>query len=172
MQIQAVGACQVLNPHEAETLQQLCAQLLGDARQQVLSFVVHHWDTSLHAGIGESQRKVGIPDQQSLLRKGLALLDDVCQQRYGSEFVKAAFEHQQQLVSELVGGSLSLQQGNNPPFPTSDFVDKLTSETVAAYYSHPLVWSEIGYAGPAYPRGYVRIETGLTDPWEARNNGK
>src|SRR5690606_31452622 len=110
------------------------------------------------------QRKVGIPDQRSLLRKGLALLDDVSRKRYGTVFVKAAFEQQQQLVSELVGGSLVLQQANNPPFPTADFVDKLTSETVAAYYSHPLVWSEIGYAGPAYPRGYVRIETGLTDP--------
>jgi len=30
------------------------------------------------------------------------------------------------------------------------------------------VWSEMGYGGPAYPRGYYRIEAGVTDPWEAK----
>lgn len=35
-------------------------------------------------------------------------------------------------------------------------------------YPHPRVWSEIGYAGPAYPRGYVRTQLGQLDPWEAK----
>ncbi|WP_369127188.1 hypothetical protein [Paenibacillus antri] len=39
--------------------------------------------------------------------------------------------------------------------------------TLEAYYSHPAVWSEIGYGGPAYPRGYVRTQLGQLDPWEA-----
>ena len=53
-----------------------------------------------------------------------------------------------------------------------EFFSRLLTQTVSAYYSHPWVWSEIGYAGPAYPRGYMRVELDLTEPWEAIRNGK
>jgi hypothetical protein len=49
---------------------------------------------------------------------------------------------------------------------------KILSLAVDAYYSHPLIWSEIGYGGPAYPRGYVRAEIGNLDPWEAQPERK
>jgi hypothetical protein len=35
-----------------------------------------------------------------------------------------------------------------------------------AYYSHPWAWSEIGFGGPAYPRGYKNIGVGKREPWE------
>jgi hypothetical protein len=28
---------------------------------------------------------------------------------------------------------------------------------LAAFYAHPWAWNEIGYGGPAYPRGYMRL---------------
>ena len=28
---------------------------------------------------------------------------------------------------------------------------------LAAFYSHPWAWNEIGYGGPAYPQGYMRL---------------
>ena len=28
---------------------------------------------------------------------------------------------------------------------------------LAAFYSHPWAWNEIGYGGPAYPEGYMRL---------------
>ena len=37
----------------------------------------------------------------------------------------------------------------------------------SAYYSHPHAWSEIGFGGPASPRGYVRMDFDRRDPWEA-----
>jgi hypothetical protein len=42
----------------------------------------------------------------------------------------------------------------------------LLGDCVSAYYSHPWSWDEIGYGGPAYPRGYMRLENGLPEPWE------
>jgi hypothetical protein len=36
-----------------------------------------------------------------------------------------------------------------------------------AYYSHPYAWSQIGFGGPANPRGYVRMNFNRRDPWEA-----
>jgi hypothetical protein len=46
----------------------------------------------------------------------------------------------------------------------------LIEDCVTAYYSHPWAWDEIGFGGPAYPRGYMRIENGLPEPWEKHSN--
>ena len=40
-------------------------------------------------------------------------------------------------------------------------------DIVSAYYAHPTAWSEIGFGGPASPRGYVRMDFDRRDPWEA-----
>ena len=36
----------------------------------------------------------------------------------------------------------------------------------AAYYSHPSAWNEIGYPGPAYPRGYANLGLDKREHWE------
>lgn len=36
------------------------------------------------------------------------------------------------------------------------------------YYAHPFAWDEIGFGGPAYPRGYFALNHGAPEPWEAR----
>ena len=38
---------------------------------------------------------------------------------------------------------------------------------LAAFYSHPWAWSEIGFGGPAYPRGFARLGAGQREHWEA-----
>ena len=39
---------------------------------------------------------------------------------------------------------------------------------LAGFYSHPWAWNEIGFGGPAYPRGYKNIDLNGLEPWEAR----
>ena len=36
------------------------------------------------------------------------------------------------------------------------------------YYAHPYAWDEIGFGGPAYPRGYFALNNGAPEPWETR----
>ncbi|MHA7165264.1 gluconate 2-dehydrogenase subunit 3 family protein, partial [Burkholderia pseudomallei] len=47
------------------------------------------------------------------------------------------------------------------------FSKRVLSDVASAYYSHPLAWNEIGFGGPASPRGYVRMDFNRRDPWEA-----
>jgi hypothetical protein len=47
------------------------------------------------------------------------------------------------------------------------FTSVLLNEVVGVYYAHPAAWSEIGFGGPAAPRGYVRMQTNRRDSWEA-----
>jgi hypothetical protein len=160
-----------MTQQEGDTLLRLCTFLLADNRLPVLSYVVHHFDSTFQAGIGEAQRKVGVPKMTTLILNGLAWLDQVSHERFGDNFISLEDQHQKEIVRQLVHGDTALHSRINP-IPVKDWLDKILTEAVAAYYSHPTIWSEIGYAGPAYPRGYVRTEFGLTDPWEARRNGK
>ena len=51
--------------------------------------------------------------------------------------------------------------------PKRFFSSVLLREAVTVYYAHPAAWSEIGFGGPASPRGYVRMQANRRDPWEA-----
>lgn len=49
----------------------------------------------------------------------------------------------------------------------SFFKKRVLHDIVSLYYSHPTSWNEIGFGGPASPRGYVRMNFDRRDPWEA-----
>lgn len=52
--------------------------------------------------------------------------------------------------------------------PSAEFFSlRVLHDICGAYYSHPHAWSEIGFGGPANPRGYVRMVFDRRDPWEA-----
>jgi len=38
---------------------------------------------------------------------------------------------------------------------------------LSTFYSHPWAWNEIGFGGPAYPRGYARLGAGQREHWES-----
>ena len=44
-----------------------------------------------------------------------------------------------------------------------------TRYACAAFYSHPWAWNEIGFGGPAYPRGYKNIGPDKREPWEVKD---
>ena len=47
------------------------------------------------------------------------------------------------------------------------FQHRVLPDITAAYYALPVAWSELGFGGPASPRGYVRMDFDRRDPWEA-----
>jgi hypothetical protein len=41
-----------------------------------------------------------------------------------------------------------------------------TRYACTAFYAHPYAWNEIGFGGPAYPRGYKNLGIDRREPWE------
>lgn len=41
-------------------------------------------------------------------------------------------------------------------------------QILGVYYAHPFAWDQIGFGGPAYPRGYLALNHGAPEPWEPR----
>ncbi len=50
--------------------------------------------------------------------------------------------------------------------PAHRFFMLVLQDVLEVYYAHPWAWDEIGFGGPAYPRGYMRLEGGMPEPWE------
>lgn len=152
---------------EATVVSAVLRHLLYEHRKELLSYVVAEMDQILSNPSGEAQRDPKAPPQAELVRRGLAALDQAAQDDEGVNFSRLSPHKQLQLLS-------ALQLGHVPAteiwhgVPQKQFFKKLLDLAVETYYSHPTIWSEIGYAGPVYPRSYVRIELGVTDPWEAR----
>lgn len=159
----------VLNQQEALTLQSAAAILVDDIRLDVLTYITQHIDDSLASPIGEAQRNVGIPDKKDLYRQGIAGLDQISQASYQTEFLALPRERQIDVLIKLENDDHT-REGAWQQLTPKTFFKRFLQDAVHAYYSHPLIWSEIGYGGPAYPRGYVRVEKGLVDPWEAKRN--
>ncbi|TVY11136.1 gluconate 2-dehydrogenase subunit 3 family protein [Paenibacillus cremeus] len=156
-----------LTPAETELLRRVCSLLVDDERPEVLDFIVDHIDQTLHQSPGESQRKVGVPQAPELVRSGLAAMEQGSHIQSASSFLKLEQGEQQQYLQQISDAKAEPRHIWGP-IPQQDFFKKLMSLTVESYCSHPKIWSEIGYGGPAYPRGYVRTELGQLDPWEAQ----
>jgi len=45
-----------------------------------------------------------------------------------------------------------------------------TRYACAAFYSHPWAWNEIGFGGPAYPRGYKNLGLDARERWEVADS--
>ena len=155
--------------HEAKIILALAQHIVYDNRKEILNYVLDHIDSTLSSPIGGDQRQVGEPEQKVLIRKGLKAIDKLAQEQYGASFLEIDPQQQLSILTALdTGKAMSMDEWQG--IPQRKLFKKLATQIVSAYYSHPTVWSEIGYGGPAYPRGYVRVEKGLTDPWEAKRN--
>jgi hypothetical protein len=55
-------------------------------------------------------------------------------------------------------------------FPATQVWSLWTRYACAAFYSHPWSWNEIGFSGPAYPRGYLNIGVDAREKWESADD--
>ncbi len=161
----------VLNTKEVDRLTAIAKHITYDDREEIIAWVVHHIDEKLDSPIGEGQRKKNTPMQRQLISDGLKALDHVAKLTHAKEFLGLDEKDQFEILAALQLGQCA-QIPEWGRLPQKDLFKKLATLITEAYYSHPVVWSEIGYGGPVYPRSYVRIEFGLTDPWEAKRHGK
>lgn len=158
-----------LHEHEVQMVLVLAQHIVYESSREILNYCVQHLDNALSSPTGEDQREVGVPEQKTLVRQGLAAMDELAQKQFGVTFLELGATEQLTLLTDLATGK-AMAVDSRPGLPQKQLFKKLATLIVSAYYSHPTVWSEIGYGGPAYPRGYVRVEKGLTDPWEAKRD--
>ncbi len=124
-------------------------------------------DAELFENDGEGFRIEGMPPMQEAWRMGLGLLAEEAVAQYGRPFEIQDRETQTAFIERLRKGEVDKARWAALD-PGRFFGDLLLKTVIGVYYAHPSAQSEMGFGGPASPRGYVRIGLNEHDPWEAR----
>jgi hypothetical protein len=122
----------------------------AEPRVPVLAMV----DAKLHAGKLDGYRYEDMPPDDETWRRVARHLDG---------FEAEPPDRQKALVTAFAAGELDWDDLN-----VSRAWSVVMRGALSAFYSHPWAWNEIGFRGPAYPRGYMRRNMGPTgvDPDE------
>lgn len=123
-------------------------------------------DAALHEGRESGTRHADMPPPGDAWRQGLAALDAEARIGGAEGFAGLDRSARENLLRRIDRGEVAAPDWRGLP-PRRFFRHLVLSEVVAIYYSHPVGQSEIGYGGPASPRGYVRLQANRADPWEA-----
>jgi hypothetical protein len=133
----------------------------GEPAVPVAAFV----DGKLAADQRDGYRNARLPVLRDAWRIGLAALDTESRHAYGSAFAELGEAEQRMLVTRMQRGELEDPSWEGMPCKLF-FSLRVLHDIGSAYYAHPQAWNEIGFGGPANPRGYVRLQANRRDPWE------
>jgi len=130
----------------------ICVAQDADPRVPVVEMI----DEKLAAGRLDGYQYDDMPDDRETWHLVLAGLDEVAHSRYGKvSFAALAPEGQEAVVSDL--SQANLAGGSWERLNIKRAWSVCMRMILSAFYSHPWAWNEIGFGGPAYPRGYMRL---------------
>ncbi|CCE10514.1 conserved hypothetical protein [Bradyrhizobium sp. STM 3843] len=151
---------------EFETLTAIAARIVPQPASRPQIPVAALIDRKLHEGVSDGYRLAGMPREREAWRRGLHALDAEARLAFSERFAGLSGAQQDELLHRAEAGRLNAPEWGS--MRCSDFFKRrLLHDIVLAYYSHPVAWNEIGWGGPASPRGYVRLDYNERDPWEA-----
>jgi hypothetical protein len=145
---------------EETTARPLVDRLLaqdGEARVPVLEMV----DARLAEGRGFGYRYADMPEDGRAWRASLRGLDLEARAQHECTFAELAPQQQIDLL-EGVRSAKEEWHGLNGKRLFSLWMTYCCD----AFYSHPFAFNEIGFPGPAYPRGYKNLGLARREPFE------
>ena len=123
-------------------------------------------DDKLMRGRHDGYRAAEMPREREAWQRGLRAIDAEAEALHGAAFHALDGARQDAVLQRVAAGERITRRGRGMP-PATFFKQRLLPDIVHAYWSHPTAWNEIGWGGPASPRGYVRMGYDRRDPWEA-----
>ncbi len=139
----------------------LCDQLLGQAGEPLVPLVAMI-DARLAEQETDGWHYADLPEDGQAWRDTLGYLDDDAQAKFGRGFARCDGAEQEVIIQAVQ----DLGSGDWHGLPASRVWSLWTRYACTAFYSHPSAWDEIGFPGPAYPRGYKNAGVGKREPFE------
>lgn len=158
-----------LDPREYAVLEAICHRMMPQPDRTQPVPIAPWIDDKLARGRSDGYRHAFMPPMGEAWRRALRAFDDEAQIRFGQGFVELSGGRQDDVLHAVQGEatrSALWKDMDTGKF----FAEMLMLEVVAIYYAHPAAWSEIGFGGPASPRGYARLQANQRDPWEAEED--
>ncbi len=110
---------------------------------------------------GDGFRYQDMPEDPEAWRQSIAALNGTAQSKFGRSFSNLAPREQRDIVE-----GVRLCEGRWHGLPAARLFSMWMRYACSAFYAHPWAWNEIGFGGPAYPRGYKYLALGAREPWE------
>lgn len=153
---------------EAELFRAVCDRIIpqddrdDDHRIVIVNFI----DQRLYENRLDGYRFENMPPDQEAYRLGLGGIEEIAKHLYGRNFLGLIAREQEFVLKTIHDGNPPAGHDVWKRMPVHRFWHVLVQDVVGIYYAHPYAWNEIGFGGPAYPRGYMRLENGDPEPWE------
>jgi hypothetical protein len=161
------GTPRFFTQKEWDAADALCRRVIPQPGATNAVSLVALLDAKLFANHGAGFREADMPYMQDAWRKALAAIDGEARaQNDGRGFSDLSGEDQDALLSAMQQGKISGDHWTEINAKTF-FERRVLVDVPPLYYGHPKAWNEIGFGGPASPRGYVRLDGDRPDPWEA-----
>jgi hypothetical protein len=148
-------------PAEEAAATALCDQLLGQVGEAVVPLV-----PLIDARLAESQTDGwhydDMPEDGQAWRQSLASLDADAQDKFGRGLAQCAPAEQEALIQAVQDLGPGDWHGLNAKHVWSLW----TRYACTAFYADPRAWNEMGFPGPAYPRGYKNAGVDAREPFE------
>ena len=151
---------------EWRTLGAVCARIMPQPPDRPPIPLPAYVDQKIAEKQMDGYRYATLPEQDEAWRRGLAALDQEALNAHDGHFYILPPEAQDGLLHLMHAGNLHGEAWGGMPCKPF-FEHRVLADITHAYYAHPTAWSEIGFGGPASPRGYVRMQLDRRDPWEA-----
>jgi len=149
------------SPAEMATAAALVDQLLDqhdEPKVPVLAMI----DERLNGNRTDGWRYEDLPEDRQAWHVTLAHLEEDAYAASGAGFAQLSQQDQAAVLQAVLDCGDSDWHGLNAARVWSLW----TRYACTAFYSHPWAWNEIGFGGPAYPRGYKNIGLDRREPWE------
>jgi len=143
----------------------LLNDLTGQDRDDAPVPVTQLVEARLAAGETDGWRYADMPEDGQAWRDTLGYLDADAQDRCGTSFADAAEADRHRLIQAVQDLSGEDWHG----LPAKHVWSLWTRYACTALYAHPDAWAEMGFPGPAYPRGYKNIGVDKLEPYEVRD---
>jgi hypothetical protein len=151
---------------EWRTIKAICDRIVPQPAERPPIPVAAMLDQKLHDNGGDGYRDSRLPPMREAWRIGIRSLNADALARHKHKFHKLAPSEQDALLHDMQNGNVDAAHWNGMP-PEIFFSKRVLHDITSLYYAHPTAWNEIGFGGPASPRGYVRMNFDRRDPWEA-----
>jgi len=166
--VQDIPPIRFFTPDEVRLLEAVLARVLpqDDRDEEHRIPLLPALDARLHAGIIDGYRYEGMPPDGEAHRLGLRAIEAIARHLHGTSFVELGPREQDEVLKSIHDARPPAAEEIWRRMSVKRYWTMLVQDAVDAYYAHPYAWDEIGFGGPAYPRGYMRMEHGQPEPWE------
>jgi Gluconate 2-dehydrogenase subunit 3 len=151
---------------ERETVKHFCDRLTAQDDKPRIP-VAAYIDEKLYENNGDGYQYFDMPPDQETWRTIVRALEAEARALGVGSFPELSQHHQLQICHRFAQGEV--WGGEWATLNVSRAFSLVMRYVCASYYSHPWSWNEIGFGGPAYPRGYSAFgnpEFGEREGWE------